>query len=33
MQRLTFELSEMFRESIELQEEIRKRLGAIGYDI
>ena len=33
MQRLTSELSEMFRESIELQEEIRKRLGAIGYDI
>lgn len=33
MERLTSELSEMFRESIELQEEIRKNLGAIGYVI
>lgn len=33
MQRLTSELSEMFRESIELQEKIRKSLGAIGYKI
>lgn len=33
MERLTSELSEMFRESIELQEEIRKNLGTIGYVI
>ena len=33
MTRLTGELSEMFKRSHELEEEIRKRLGAIGYDI
>ena len=33
MQRLTSELSQMFEESNELQKEIRKSLGAIGYDI
>ena len=33
MQRLTSELSEMFEKSHELEEEIRKNLGAIGYDI
>lgn len=33
MQRLTSELSDMFAKSIELQEEIRKKLGAIGYEI
>lgn len=33
MQRLTSELSEMFDKSIELQKEIRKKLGAIGYEI
>jgi type I restriction enzyme M protein len=33
MTRLTSELSEMFKHSHELEEEIRKRLGAIGYDI
>jgi len=33
MTRLTGELSEMFRHSHELEEEIRKRLGAIGYEI
>jgi type I restriction enzyme M protein len=33
MARLTGELSEMFKRSDELEEEIRKRLGAIGYDI
>lgn len=33
MARLTGELSEMFKRSHELEEEIRKRLGAIGYDI
>ena len=33
MKRLTSELSEMFKESIELQEEIKKKLGAIGYEI
>lgn len=33
MTRLTGELSEMFQRSHELEEEIRKRLGAIGYDI
>ena len=31
MQRLTSELSQMFKESNELQEEIKKKLGAIGY--
>jgi type I restriction enzyme M protein len=30
---LTSELSEMFKRSRELEDEIRKRLGAIGYDI
>lgn len=33
MTRLTGELSEMFKRSHDLEEEIRKRLGAIGYDI
>lgn len=33
MKRLTSELSEMFKRSHELEEEIRKRLGAIGYEI
>ena len=33
MERLTSELSVMFRESIELQDEIRQKLGAIGYEI
>lgn len=33
MTRLTDELSEMFKRSHELEEEIRKRLGAIGYEI
>jgi len=33
MKRLTTELSEMFKKSRELEEEIEKRLGAIGYDI
>ena len=33
MTRLTTELSEMFRRSHELEAEIKKRLGAIGYDI
>jgi type I restriction enzyme M protein len=33
MTRLTGELSEMFQRSHELEEEIRKRLGAIGYEI
>ena len=33
MARLTGELSEMFKRSRELEDEIRKRLGAIGYDI
>ena len=33
MTRLTAELSEMFKRSHELEGEIRKRLGAIGYDI
>jgi ribosomal 50S subunit-associated protein YjgA (DUF615 family) len=33
MARLTGELSEMFKRSHELEDEIRKRLGAIGYDI
>jgi len=33
MARLTGELSEMFKRSHELEGEIRKRLGAIGYDI
>lgn len=33
MMRLTGELSEMFKRSHEMEAEIRKRLGAIGYDI
>lgn len=33
MTRLTSELSEMFQRSHELEAEIKKRLGAIGYDI
>lgn len=33
MARLTGELSEMFKRSHELEDEIRRRLGAIGYDI
>ena len=33
MTRLTSELSDMFKKSHELEEEIRKKLGAIGYEI
>lgn len=33
MTRLTSELSDMFKRSHELEEEIRQKLGAIGYDI
>lgn len=33
MTRLTYELSEMFAKSHELEEEIRRKLGAIGYEI
>ena len=33
MARLTGELSEMFAKSHELEEEIRRKLGAIGYEI
>ena len=33
MTRLTSELSEMFKKSHELEEEIRRKLGAIGYEI
>jgi len=33
MTRLTGELSGMFKRSHELEEEIRKRLGAIGYEM
>jgi len=33
MARLTSELSDMFAKSHELEGEIRKKLGAIGYDI
>ena len=33
MQRLTSELSEMFAKSHELENEIREKLGAIGYDV
>ena len=33
MKRLTSELSEMFKKSHELENEIREKLGAIGYDI
>ena len=33
MKRLTGELSDMFKKSHELEEEIRKKLGAIGYEV
>lgn len=33
MKRLTLELSEMFAKSHELENEIREKLGAIGYNI
>ncbi len=33
MARLTSELSDMFAKSHELEEEIRRKLGAIGYEI
>ena len=33
MKRLTSELSELFEQSHELEDEIRKNLGAIGYDL
>lgn len=33
MKRLTSELSNMFKKSHELEEEIRKKLGAIGYEV
>ena len=33
MTRLTSELSDMFEKSHELEDEIRKKLGAIGYEI
>ena len=33
MARLTSELSEMFAKSHELEDEIRKKLGAIGYEV
>ena len=33
MTRLTSELSEMFAKSHELEDEIRKKLGAIGYEV
>jgi type I restriction enzyme M protein len=33
MARLTGELSEIFQRSHELEEEIRKKLGALGYEI
>ena len=33
MTRLTSELSDMFKKSHELEEEIRKKLGAIGYEV
>ena len=33
MARLTGELSELFQKSHELEKEIRKNLGAIGYDV
>lgn len=33
MTRLTSELSEMFAKSHELEQEIRKKLGALGYEI
>ena len=33
MDRLTSELTEMFAKSHELEDEIRKKLGAIGYEV
>ena len=33
MTRLTSELSDMFKKSHELEDEIRRKLGAIGYEI
>lgn len=33
MDRLTLELSEMFTKSHKLEDEIRRKLGAIGYEI
>ena len=33
MVRLTTELSEMFARSHELEDEIRRKLGAIGYEV
>ena len=33
MGRLTSELAEMFAKSHELEDEIRKKLGAIGYEL
>ena len=33
MKRLTSELSELFERSHELEEEIKERLGAIGFEI
>ena len=33
MNRLTSELSEMFKKSHELEKEIRGKLGAIGYEL
>ena len=33
MARLTSELSEMFAKSHELEDEIRRKLGAIGYEV
>ena len=33
MKRLTSELSDMFKKSHELENEIREKLGAIGYEV
>ena len=33
MERLTNELSELFKKSHDLEQEIREKLGAIGYEI
>ena len=33
MARLTGELSELFRQSADLEEEIRKQLGGIGFEV
>ena len=33
MTRLTLELSDMFEKSHQLEDEIRKKLGAIGYEV